>query len=75
MIKDDRWFITEKGIRHLAKLAGVDPDIEVRRWKKELARQNRAQARKDTRLRVLSGETALKPEDAESVVYTTEGNA
>lgn len=73
MIKDDRWFITEKGVRHLAKLAGIDPDQAVRAWKKELARQNRAKARKDTKLRVLSGETALKPEDADNLVYTTEG--
>jgi protein-disulfide isomerase-like protein with CxxC motif len=71
----DRWFITEQGVRHLCKLAGMTPEqtrAEVDAWKRE--KKQRAE-HLSHRLHVTSGQTLLKPEDAERLRYTTEGPA
>jgi hypothetical protein len=92
----DGWYLTDAGVRWLARLNGIDEDEALASWPHVEASESglptlvwpegyrRTGDLEDSEtgiasthdesitLRVTSGKTLLKPEDAPNVVYTTE---
>jgi hypothetical protein len=71
--RHDRWYLTEKGARVLARHAGIDEDQAVAAFNAQ--RRGLSAPVQPTSLRVLSGETMLTPDDADAIIYTTNAPA
>lgn len=74
-----QYVITVRGVRKLAELRGFDPTDAAREWLKtqHVAPVPAAPPPPPPRvsLRVVSGETMLKPDDAPNLCYTTQEGA